>query len=527
MVVPALCAFHPKVIIKSLANGCEVTAKPDDTGCEHKRKIVHLAAPDLEGVYVPFVHHDCTHNQMMAIHNRVCGVVPEPTELGLKALHQGMNIIIHHLPTTIQEPLGHFAEKYSGRKRSRYMDAVQHILENGLSKRDSGVTMFIKAEKMNPLKPNPDPRAIQFRDPKYCVVLASYLKPIEEHLYALKIRHPLMSGTRLVGKGLNQVERACLLRKKMSLFRRPVVVSIDASRFDQHVDVEQLKEEHRVYTSCNNDPYFKKILSWQLKNQCRTRLGVRYTTLGKRMSGDMNTALGNCIIMIGMVLGFMIPRGKKFDMFDDGDDCLIIVEEEELSSLLSDLPPAFLEYGHEMKIENIARTIEEVVWCQSSPVETKHGLKFVRNPFKVISTALVGTRWLNVPGKVRLSYLAGLAECELVLNSGVPVLQEYALALARNSHGAVVRHDDSSGEWFRYLRESRLYRRAESGKIDSEISDTARLSFAQAFGISTDQQHDMERKLRHWNFDVASTFTSALSWDPIHWVNERELVEFQ
>jgi len=519
--------MHSGVVLKPLATGCSVTAVPDDSGNEHKRHIVHVAAPDIDGVYVPFVHHDCVHNEEMAIHNRICGQVPIPTDAGMSALKKGIDLIIHHLPKTEQEPLGHFAERYPPKKRSRYMAAVQNILDNGLTRKDARVTMFIKPEKMSPSKKNPDPRAIQFRDPRYCVMLASYLKPIEEHLYRLRIDHPLLSKTRLIGKGLNQVERASTLSKKMSRFTHPSVVSLDASRFDQHVDKRQLEEEHRVYTNCNNDPYFAQILSWQLRNYCYSRLGFRYVTKGKRMSGDMNTALGNCILMVAMVLGFMIPRGKQFDIFDDGDDCLLIVEKSDLDSVLEDLPPFFIGYGHEMKIENIAFTLESVTWCQSQPINTLRGWKFVRNPHKVMSTALVGQRWLGVPGKIRREYLAGLAECELILNLGVPVLQEYALALARNSSGAKVRHDDSSGEWFRYLRESKLYRKAASGVHSDEITDDARLTFAQAFGIDIPTQYDIEYKLANWNFQVDTTTHSGLSWDPITWVNDRPLTEFQ
>lgn len=463
----------------------------------------------------------------MAVCNRVCGKVPTTTGPGLQAMRVGIDVMIRNLPKTGQEPLGQFAEKYSGRKRARYLQALDQVLTHGLTERDAGVTMFIKAEKMSPAKVNPDPRAIQFRDPRYCVVLASYLKPIEEHLYALTIEHPLMSQSRVVGKGLNQVERALLLRSKMRAFHQPVVVSIDMSRFDQHVSVEQLDEEHRLYLACNSDPYFRKILRWQRVNKCVHRAtGLRYTTLGKRMSGDMNTALGNCVIVIAMVLGFMLPRGKHFDLLNDGDDCLLIVEMPDLNSVVKDITPAFLEYGHEVKIENIATEIEHVIWCQSQPVYTHLGLKFVRNPWKVMSCALVGQRW-NTSPRVRREYLAGLAECELTLNLGVPVLQEYALALARNARGAQARYDSTSGEWFRYLRESRLYRKAARGELDTTISDESRISFSKAFGISVSDQISIEEYLRSWDFSCDMTYHVDCNWEPRTWVNERPLLEFQ
>lgn len=518
--------MHPDVKFETLSKGCKITRMPEDLGCEHVRQVAHLAAPPVSGLFVPFVHHDCIHNQLRSIHNRVCGQVPKCDDFGQFYLRLGMNIIIQNLPKTQQEPYGKFAEKYSGRKKAKYLAATDSLLDNGLTRKDAGITMFVKSEKMNPSKPNPDPRAIQFRDAKYCVYIASFLKPIEEHLYALKIHHPLMNGLRIIGKGLNQVERACLLQRKMETFDDPVVACLDASRFDKHYGEILLREEHRVYYKCCPDKEFREKLEWQLKNYCRTKSGIRYIAYGVRMSGDMNTALGNCLGMVGMVIGFMVPRGDHFDILDDGDDCLVILERRHSEDFLKDLQPFFLHYGMEMKIDKIAHYIEEVEWCQSSPIRTKHGYKFVRNPWKVMSCCLVGSRWIRAPKWLRLSYLAGLAECELVLNCGVPILQEYALALARNSHGAKIRHDETSGEWFRYLRESRLYRRAENGILDNEITEDARYSFFLAFEVTTEDQLLIESRLSTWNFSVEDDYQCEISWDPISWLNLRELKEF-
>jgi len=491
---------------------------PEDDGLAHRRRVVHVATPNLRGMYVPFAHHDCVHNQLIAIHNRVCGQVPRPTASGLTAMRAGAQLLAESLPRTVQEPLGQFALKYGGKKRDRYLQAVEHVVDNGLSRRDSTVTMFVKCEKMSPDKNNPDPRAIQFRDPKYCVVLASFLKPIEEHLYRLKIRSiPNISSTRLVGKGLNQIQRAELLVQKYSRFRSPVCVTLDMSRFDQHVDVEALKIEHSVYHHSNNDSWFRQLLSWQLRNTVHSRKGFKYTTLGKRMSGDMNTALGNCVIMLSMVLGWMVPKGIPFDVFDDGDDCLLIVEESELEVVLSEVHPFFLSCGHEAKIEKIAYSPQQVSWCQSSPIRTADGWKFVRDYRKVLSTCLVGTRWLVNSHKTRLAYLAGLGECELTLNVGVPVLQEFAVALLRNSRGFAPRFDTSSGEWHRYLLEARTIKNV----TPQIVTDEARSDFMLAFGLSIQDQIDYESALRVWDFQLETSRVHFVSWDPETWTDLR------
>ncbi len=73
--------------------------------------------------------------------------------------------------------------------------------------------------------------------------------------------------------------------------------------------------------------------------------------------------------------------------------------------------------------------------------------------------------------------------CELALCAGVPVLQAYALALIRNSHGKVAKEEHLAGSGLEY----RL--KAEFGTTNiSEIkarampvTDLARLDFEEAF----------------------------------------------
>lgn len=493
-----------------------------------------MARPDLPELYDPFVHQDCIHNQVIAVSNRVIGDVPMTTRKASKELDLGFDLIARSLPQTVQQELDAFYQNYPKKKRDRYARAHDELMTFGRSKYDARVTQFVKCEKMCPYKTTPekndnknsDPRPVQFRDPRYCVLLASYLKPMEHNLYNLKIKHPLISKTRLVGKGMNQVERANCLKKKMERFNKPAAVSLDSSRFDQHCNKFLLEKEHGVYLKSNNSTELRQLLREQIHNKCSSRLGLKYKTLGKRMSGDMNTALGNCIIMIGMVLTIMITLGKKFDIFDDGDDCLVIMEEEDLPNFLEQAPAMFLRYGHEIKIENIAQELYDVNWCQSKPINCKYGWKFVRNWVKVLSTGLVSKKFLNAPEWVRLEYLAGLASCEFTLNVGVPVLQEYALAIMRNSRGAKPRFDTSSGEWFRSIRENRLYRSLVD-TVDTEITDDARETFSLAWGVSVQRQLDIEQYLRNWTFPVMGDQDVFETIDPETWINNRDHPEVQ
>lgn len=443
---------------------------------------------------------------------RVLGATPQPTMRARNMMLQYARYVARHLPATQAQPLGHFALEYTGAKRAKYLQAAEYVKIHGLQRRDAGVQMFIKPDRIPIDKRLPDPRAIQFRDPKYCVALAAYLKPIEPHLYKLII--PDVSPYRLIGKGCNQFERARVLRKKWNRFRKPVCIVLDASRFDKHCNVWLLRAEHLVYRLSNGCPYLAELLRWQLKNYCRSDLGLKYQTHGRRMSGDMNTALGNCIIMIIICLATFMPLGLLFDLFNDGDDCIVICESEDLPTFQAAVV-TMVDFGMTMKVESVTDQFEKISWCQSQPIFTAKGWKFCREPTKVLSCSLIGQKWYHLNPRGRATYLRGLGECEIILNKGVPVLEAYGAALLRNAGCGKLAHDTSSGEYFRYLRE---LKEVKSVTEFVPITCDARLSFSKAFGICPSEQLLLEGALNEWTFSLTDVVFDGPVRDE-HWNN--------
>jgi hypothetical protein len=88
----------------------------------------------------------------------------------------------------------------------------------------------------------------------------------------------------------------------------------------------------------------------------------------------------------------------------------------------------------------------------------------------------------------------------------------------RNSHGAEKLFDTSSGEYRRYLFEGK--------HSPEEVTVEARLSFEKAFGVSFDEQLDIEKVLASWDFDLRRTFECAPR-DTRTWINDREFFEIQ
>lgn len=224
---------------------------------------------------------------------------PSPLPGAFKALEGFAHVFSKHVTPTA--PMGYldFVECYRGRRRTVYEKACASLQASEVSRADSVVSTFVKSEKINlSSKPDPAPRVIQPRHPRYNVEVGRFIKKIEHAVYN---NIADVWGDTTVLKGVNAHQQADLLRKKWDSFRRPVAIGLDASRFDQHVSTDALSWEHSIYLkyfSGSERAILKRLLSWQLVNTGRARASdgiIKYKVNGCRMSGDMNTGLGNCL----------------------------------------------------------------------------------------------------------------------------------------------------------------------------------------------------------------------------------------
>lgn len=494
MKVPGVCAYP-----KQLQEVAAPSIGPDPhihRDCKHRRRLVVITPPGIPGLWVPYTHDNCVGNQLVSAINRVLGSPPVPSPEGLRAL-KAMSKKIFGKRIIVPWSLEQVIESFHDCRKPRYQQAAESFKNRPFSSADAKVNGFIKSEKNSMEdKVNPDPRMIQARPLRFNAVLAQYLRPMEKIIYHVKSKR----GLRMIAKGLNQIERAKLIKEKWAVFDNPVCFSLDASRWDQHVHRDVLEIEHAVYLRMCNDPFFQCLLSMQLRNRCKTREGLKWICEGHRMSGDMNTALGNCLLMVLMISVVMYELGIPFEICDDGDDCLLFVPGNVGDIVRAELPKRFLEFGQELKLENEARKIEDIVFCQSKLVRTVAGNKMVRNWRKVLSHGTSGVKHWNNPKLVR-PMLNAVGSCELALNCGVPILQPYAQALRRMGKAERLKWlDVDSGLLIRAKAELRSADIEKDVYQDKSLTITAdaRLSFEQTWGVTVAEQLAIERQLIKW-----------------------------
>jgi len=467
------------------------------------RRMYTAWTPSIEGVWVPRVHACCYHNEAVALLKRSLGPTPESAESSRRSVLSAFRRIRltaaryggsrwDYLTT---------AQSYTGALRRRYIAARESLLSDGpICSRDYRIGAFLKAEKRDPSS-MAKPRMIFPRSPRYNLDLASWLKPFEHWLWG-NLRSVGVRGvpkTRVVAKGLNQRERANLIRRKFSSVPDCVVFEVDGKAFEAHCDVWQLLQEHSVYMAAYpGSGGLKRLLNRQLHNFGKTRGGLRFSRKGGRASGDYNTGMGNTLIMLSVVHAVMTKlRTRVYDTLVDGDNALLFIRRRDCSWVVDNFAATALEVsGHEMVLERPVDVLEGVRFGQSAPVETQAGWTMVRDWRKVISQGTSSHAHLREPG-FRREFLYGLSLCELSLARGVPILGRWAETLRAQTKGdGKVRlhpHRD-------YQVMGVDLERVQSARYE-EPSDIARLSFEKAFGIGPDQQRFIEAS---FHFDLSS-----------------------
>lgn len=389
-----------------------------------------------------------------------------------------------------------FASKYyRGQRLRRYSAATQRILNGGLQHKHSYLSTFLKHEKIPVASKRAVPRVIQPRKPEYNVALGVYIRPLEHVLYSDIAR---VFGRPTVMKGYNASQIGGFIHDAWLSYDDPVAFGLDASRFDQHVNKSLLVWEHLVY-----DMYYpgcaplRTLLSWQLRNQgrCESSDGVcRYVVEGGRCSGDMNTALGNCLIMCAAVYSLLAKCGMaqkhktRVSLFNNGDDCILIGERSHISIIRPLVAEHFAKLGLVMKIEDTVEVIEEISFCQTQPVFDGSSWRMCRDPRVCLSKDLyLLDRDLALHKQAAQLYAIG--KCGLSLTGGLPLCQDFYRMLTRS--GSPVGAIDHN------ILESGFFRLAEGMNEEYRlVTDAARISFARAFKIVPDLQLALEEEYR-------------------------------
>lgn len=393
-------------------------------------------------------------------------------------------VVGHSTPRTTTEVVG----MYRGRKATIYGNAEQSLNETGLRREHAYSIAFTKAEKV---KRNKAPRCIQPRKPQYNLSLGCYLKHIEHRMYkginkVFRKAFGTKGPTVVSGYNVNQIGE--IFNSAWAQFADPVAIGLDAEKFDMHVHEFMLLWEHSIYLAMyHGDATLAKLLSWQVNNKgfgyCADGK-LKYSVRGKRFSGDMNTAMGNKIIMCGMVYAYALEKGRKIRLINNGDDCVVIMERKHLKHWMEGFDAWFATMGFRMTIEQPVYSLEQVEFCQMHPIKTQRGWTMVRNISTAREKDSISINALSTKTAME-KWLGAIGECGMALCAGVPIMQAMYEMYARHGKESRLRFDPAMDTGMSRMRGDLV---AEHLDV---LPETRAMVFS-AWGITPDEQIAIE-----------------------------------
>lgn len=420
---------------------------------------------------------------------------PQPIVNVRRSLSGFVDRLKQHLPSTVPLDPQSFVDTFQGRKKELYQEVLNTRWGTRDSYVDARIKPFVKFEKMDTgLKSDPVPRVVSPRSPVYNIAVGRFLRPIEKDIF--KAIDSVFGGPTVM-KGYDAYRQASIIHSAWGEFRDPVAFGLDASRFDQHVSRDMLAWEHSVYNLCFALGVHRRelasLLKHQLDNRCKSKCNsgsISYTTKGVRMSGDMNTSLGACLIMCALVWSYR--PGCHFRLINNGDDCVIITERADYSRF-QNINSYFLLHGFTLVREPMVDIIEEIQFCQTQPIFTPSGWFMCRNPRSLFSKDHVSLQYRH--GKNLRKWMKSVGGVKEVF-SGVPVHSSVYAAFDRCGEGVVNTKDLT---W----SQRKLYYGAKS---TGSITYQTRYSYFLAFGIPPDAQEDMEAMYKTIDLGKPSDF---------------------
>jgi len=376
-------------------------------------------------------------------------------------------------------------------KRAIYQRARESLFVKPLGAKDARVKMFVKPDKLTSVGLEPKkPRAIQGRTPRFNVIYGKYIKPIERYLCGWKGVHRGVKRTRVFAKGLNWEQRAKLVLEKLERFK--YCVSLDASSFDASVRVWHLLGVHRVYKALiGKDPEFLFAMNETLVNTGVTAHGIWYKIVGNRMSGDMDTGIGNSILAFMLVWVAVKRMGLcKWDILCDGDDVLVLTDQH-VSKEEWILQGA--ELGFDWKVEGYwtrGDPLEDIEFCRHRLVEVGGVWRFVRG---IRALATFGVTHVHVGRKAHRRYMKGVAMSEMNASEGVPCASVLSAEVYKRTCNVKALFVHSDLYKFGSYVSSSVLEQVDMNRKQGRIEVSTRVSYERAFGVSVEEQERYEK----------------------------------
>jgi len=308
------------------------------------------------------------------------------------------------------------------------MTAYQRLLREGVDlDKDSDIAAFVKLERY--YEEGKSPRMIMGRNPKFNILYAQIIEPIEKAFFSL-----------------DQVANACDPISCGEKFEKLVgmwFMENDMSKFEGSQRYEVLALEHLVYSLVlpEKKDLLDLLFAYKIRKKGHTNTGVNFDFVECRGSGDMDTSLGNGILNYIATQYFLMenycrrcklstcknPLCRSYSFVVKGDDSYASIPR-----FSSDYVNTYAYFGFDAKIV-IRENPEDVEFCSGHFLEYLPGKyiyvqklqKLIESITTCINADAIRCGWVK-------HYYASLGKMYKKLYGNLPVYNDIADFLIRS-----------------------------------------------------------------------------------------------
>jgi len=336
------------------------------------------------------------------------------------------------------------------------------------SRRSRVVKCFVKDESYIGYK---HLRSIYARVDDTKLAIGPYFKHMERMVYA----------NRHFVKHVPVKDRAELLHERFKYSSR--VVGSDYSSYEKHFDLDTFTIELELYSyMLTNIPQGKWILE-MISGVLRGMNYCKYTTVSMelpsgRMSGEMNTSLGNGFVNLMLFLYVNQTLGNtNVDCLVEGDDLVGTYEGQELT------PVHYQQLGYTIVLKQY-RSASEASFC--GLVHDEEDQISVADPTKIMLTiGWTSTRYIDAPNSTLIKLLRAKGYSTLYQYAGAPIIQSLANYILRVTKGSTYK---IPVEWT-FWQQKNIFSTNVKVKV---VGIRTRMLVERVFGYSITEQLDLE-----------------------------------
>lgn len=270
------------------------------------------------------------------------------------------------------------------------------------------ISPFTKLEKVSTTGYKP-PRLIQGRHPTFNLAYGRYIKCLERRL-----KHRIQFGKGTYDQIGAKVEK---LRRRWKYY-----MECDHTSFDAHVTVDMLRLIHQFYLSCfSDDRELRELSRRTINNNAYSRNGETYKIRGTRMSGDVDTSLGNSLLNYYILRSALDDLGIESEVIVNGDDSIIFTNVP--------LDPATLtaqlrRYNMDSRPGVLTQNIHKIEFCRTRLVYHPNGHPTMMFDYKRLRS-IYGMTYKHYTMKQYMEYLKLIQHCNFMINNNSPIRFEW------------------------------------------------------------------------------------------------------